>query len=107
MNRQQTDRWPLEELARRVWEERSQIVRIGNEKEVPYYMLNIRHPTIRTLYDTWRRNLHAIPFPPSDLERITWELGFLNETALMKIQQHFEAVDEMELNLRERGELNV
>lgn len=100
------DLWTLEKLARRVWEERSQIVRIGQEKEIPYYLLNLRHPAIRTIYDSWRRSKHAISFPPSDIERIAWELSLLNKETLLVVQAHFEAVDKMEKTMRERGKLN-
>lgn len=99
-----TDRWTLAELARRIWEERSRIVLIGNEKQVPYYMLNIRQPGIGELYRQWGVERRAINYPPGDLERLEWELGLFNQEALDRLQRHFEAVDEavdeMERKLR-------
>lgn len=95
-----TNRWSLEELARRIWEERAQVVKIGREKELPCYMLNIRQPTIGELYRQWGVERRAITYPPGDLERLEWELGLFNQEALDRLQRHFEAVDEIKRSLR-------
>lgn len=101
MGRKKADLWPLEDLARRVWEERSQIIRIGQDDHPPYYMTNLRHPTIRVLYDQWRKSEADGPtMAPGDLERIAWELSLMSQETLAAIQRHFEAVDEMEQKLR-------
>ena len=58
MGRKKADLWTLEDLARRVWEERSQIIRIGQDDHPPYYMTTLRHPTIRVLYDQVDEDIH-------------------------------------------------
>ena len=101
------DLWTLEDLARRVWEERSKIIRIGQDDHPPYYMTNLRHPTIRVLYDQWRKSEADGPtMAPGDLERIAWELSLMSQETLAAIQHHFEAVDEMEKKMRKKEERN-
>lgn len=98
-----SDPWPLEELARRIWEERKQIVQIGRESDLPYYMLNIRQPSVAALYRRWRIEKREISFPPGDLERLMWELHFFNQRALDELQKHFEMQDSIK-KLREKGD---
>lgn len=76
------------------------MLRIGRERRAPYYLLNLRHPTIRALYDRWRKDHGGPTVAPGDLERITWELSLMSQETQVVIQAHFEAVDEMERNLK-------
>lgn len=61
--------------------------RAARNKE-PWYMLNIAHPVIEPLYARWRLR-HKIPmhYPPSDHERMMFELDLLNSGTLAELEK--------------------
>lgn len=87
----------LEELARRVWAERqieaARAKRLGI-KGTPYYMMNLGHPAVRTLYDEWKaaKGLRRED-APGDIERTCFELELLGPEARRAIREHLERVD--------------
>lgn len=85
-----------EELARRIYAERTQVAEQARRKSAPqppYYMLNINHPLIRELYDRWRmsKGIHRCG-PPSDLERTEFELALMNTATRRAMADHYERV---------------
>lgn len=54
----------------------------------PWYMLNIAHPVIEPLYARWRLK-RQIPqhYPPSDRERMMFELDLLNSGTLAELEK--------------------
>ena len=71
------------ELADRILAARQR--EVGHNPKVPYYFLNIAHPALRPLYAAWK----PTTAPPSDRERLVWELKQLNADALKKIAEKF------------------
>jgi hypothetical protein len=71
------------ELAERIIAERNKVAE--HNSKTPYYFLNVGHPALMGLYAEWKPNTT----PPSDKERLVWELKQLNADALKKIAEKF------------------
>ena len=68
----------VDELAPVVWAERChEAAATMPPQTVPWYFININHPTVRTIYDRYRRKA-SILGPPTDLERVKFELYVLH-----------------------------
>ena len=76
------------ELADRILAEREKMVKYNSK--IPYYFLNIAHPALRELYEGWK----PTNSPPSDKERLIWELKLLNAEALKAIAEKFKNQEE-------------
>lgn len=78
------------ELADRILAEREKVVK--HNPKTPYYFLNIAHPALRGIYAAWK----PVTSPPSDKERLIWELKLLNAEALKAIAENFKNQEENE-----------
>ena len=82
------------ELAAEIMQERSEMFAKSARRErnpLPYYLLNLSHPSMHQLYKNWRlTNRGQVRFPPSDIERTEFELEMLSDIALKALEQHFQ-----------------
>lgn len=82
------------ELAAEILLERSEMFAKSARRErkpLPYYILNLSHPTMHQLYENWRiAKKGQARFPPSDIERAEFELEMLSDMALKALEQHFQ-----------------
>jgi len=79
----------VDELAPVVWAERCQEAAATKPPQaVPWYFININHPTVRTIYDRYRRKV-GILGPPTDLERVKFELYVLPPAVLRDLRRHY------------------
>lgn len=88
------------QLAKRILAERTRNAerdraRMGRHADVPYYMLNIRHPAVAAMYDKWRAAQGPQGCPPGDLARTLFELDMLTPAGRQLLEQHYELIDRM------------
>ena len=79
----------VDELAPVVWAERCHEAAATKPlQSVPWYFININHPTVRTIYDRYRRKA-GILGPPTDLERVKFELYVLHPAVLRELRRPY------------------
>lgn len=79
----------VDELAPVVWAERCYEATVKKPlQEVPWYFININHPAVRAIYDRYRRKA-GILGPPSDIERVKFELYVLHPAVLRDLRRHY------------------
>ena len=88
------------ELAEMIAAERREVCE--NNPRAPWYMININHPAIGPLYKRWRESTGEI-FPPSDVDRILWELKLLKPEVLEDIKNAVERKLEEKRYVQDEG----
>lgn len=82
-----------EDLIFRILEERRRIAR--QKPGVPYYMVNIGHPAVVSIYEKWRAQQGPRWAPPSDEARTAFELQMMSSIARQMLEDHFETIDRL------------
>lgn len=82
-----------DELIFRILEERRRFAR--QKPGVPYYMVNIGHPAVASIYAKWRARQGPAGCPPGDEERTAFELEMMSPAARRLLEEHFETIDQL------------
>lgn len=60
----------------------------------PVYMTNLRHPAVRELYKEWCKENGIMPsMPPSDEERIRFEISIFKTETVKKLENYADWVE--------------
>ena len=71
----------IKRLAPLVLEDRSRAAAEKRSTDIPWYFININHPAMRPLYNSWLQSRGRL-FLPGDLDRAEFELSLLSNKAL-------------------------